>query len=1463
MIVRFGGGNSGIMDYLENGAKHGRHYSRDELDTRTIIDGDIDVTDRIIDCIKDKGQERYLHITLSFNEPDITIDKMQAAYEDYKELLLTAYDDDEINTYAEIHWPKLQQIRDRTTDELHERHPHVHLVIPKTNLLSGGYANPQGMYEQNLSSWEGLQEHINNKHGLKSPALSPRVSIENYASVLDRHKKNEFKGRSKAAETKRSIFKAIEDNNISSFAELREVVSEHGEVKTRNKGKDNEYLAVKLPGNTKYTNLNSPIFSESFIEKRELPHKSLSKYQIDNRLQRWETIAQEIKYISDAGPKVKASYRQLDQTGKSDFLSKQKEAFYESHKIPEPKQRTAAFRPGYSEFTGRAEAERCSLHDLSTRHVVHDRPGGWNVTRAELFLSDDEIEHIQLTETISDDGLQRAVPDPARIVEKGTIRSLSAQIVFEIEERNEEQTTNDLELFKEIRKELNPNLVLAYAQSNHLLNPEDHRVTTAKDGSARISFGKHNYNVSDFFTKGLGLEWRETKIILQSLYEAQEQGFTVEAKPNKTIQKHIREFEDNVYPHKIKQHNSLKADQKSYKLKTVKEINDEYYTENRKIWSIDGLNRKEREKLISINVFNKLVSEEQLKAEMYEQDRDIHQSRYPFSDHFKMHLAEKEVIDMGIIDKLKSRYSNEDLHKEDANVIAGKGFDFVLNGKEASSRAKLTAELENSGKPHTAYGYAFTELRPQQEKDSVIFFKGNDKLFETHPGGTSLVGEPSFDKVATALSYSLQRYGNPLEITGTDEFRKQLVEVSAANDLKVSFSDPALNEALEARRAEISRDAEKVNSISAPSLELDQSLGGAAAVDKALLESKQREIATAINDTPKEQTELASIAIAQRHNEHEREELNADTASKDIALYKELGAAPAMQAYFAVTMASNAAANADYKAELIANSPDEFMLTNHAAREFTDDLEIEFQEHNPKNTLTNEERQFADLEAELQQRMANGDYAPADNQSDLEEIIESARYEMDVKAMSDLVNGTMPIIEDEKYKQDKTIEAENDYHEARSDMAMLKQELNARMEAADYSPAEDQNQLESLISKAQTSMSFGAMQALIDREPIESVNEHLAAASNDATLYEVKEMLHATQDNAQPDSELDLDKLYKLEVVAGSTDNSAFAAMVMASDQRSLLADRIVERFESGEIESATIKTADNSTLLTQSAKQEGAYQVTHFDSNDIPLGDNGEMSLRDAVNELTTGIDIRTLDKATVKELTGEDFNAPDFELKQFNYSAQNVDNPSFSLVVGDKITQYSTAAEAGQAFFEADSTQIPSVIQNPPGGLSMASRDNVNVIAETHAGINEAGDRTFNKVLPTASSPIGDEFNAGFVAGTIKQEPAPLSIENAHAKDSLNKIKALDAPTDTEQAKDAAQSIAINLKRLQGEPELKEAAFAVSELTKKSPELSEQLSSMTGHDSYLKAVMTTKQPEVTQQQEKTIKTDTRDFDL
>lgn len=113
MLIRCRGYNSGVKEYLEEGQKSGREASRDELDERVILDGNLDLTEMIYKSIPDKGQDRYLTFTLAFKEDDVEYDKLSAITQEFKSFLMAAYYTEEFNFYAEAHLPKIKTMEDK------------------------------------------------------------------------------------------------------------------------------------------------------------------------------------------------------------------------------------------------------------------------------------------------------------------------------------------------------------------------------------------------------------------------------------------------------------------------------------------------------------------------------------------------------------------------------------------------------------------------------------------------------------------------------------------------------------------------------------------------------------------------------------------------------------------------------------------------------------------------------------------------------------------------------------------------------------------------------------------------------------------------------------------------------------------------------------------------------------------------------------------------------------------------------------------------------------------------------------------------------------------------------------------------------------------------------------------------------------------------------------------------------
>jgi len=330
MLIRVRGYNAGIQEYLEEGIKSGREFTRDELDQRVILDGDLDLTRQVYESIDDKGQDRYLSITLAFREDDISHDTLHEITQEFKQFMMYAYKPEEFNFYAEAHLPKIKLIKDKAIGEMIERKPHIHIVIPKKNMLSGHIFDPVGSsYSQSEKHLEAFQEYINQKYNLASPREHVRADIKDAASVLSRYKGDDFYGKNR--EFKQDLVKQVIERGIVTRQDFYALVAEHGETRIRNQGKPNEYIAAKLPGDAKYTNLKETIFQDDFIVRRELKKPPLEQKVIQDRLLQWPQRAKEIKYVSKAGPDFRKFYAASTPDERLQLLAARELEFYRTY----------------------------------------------------------------------------------------------------------------------------------------------------------------------------------------------------------------------------------------------------------------------------------------------------------------------------------------------------------------------------------------------------------------------------------------------------------------------------------------------------------------------------------------------------------------------------------------------------------------------------------------------------------------------------------------------------------------------------------------------------------------------------------------------------------------------------------------------------------------------------------------------------------------------------------------------------------------------------------------------------------------------------------------------------------------------------------------------------------------------------------------------------------------------------
>ena len=352
MLIRVNGASSGIKEYLENGRKDGRDFSRDELDERVILSGDLELTDAIINSMDNEG-DRYLHVTLSFKEDAISPETLSAIVGEFKEFAMTAYDQDEYNFYAEAHLPKIKSYVHQQSGELIERKPHIHVVIPEKNLLSGQHMNPFGKSEHQTKFIDAFQEHINAKYGLASPKDHRRIEYTSESAIISRYKGDLFEGTHR--ELKDRILGQMLERGIDRFEDFQKLAAEHGQTRTRNEKTEREYVNVKQPGASRGVNLKEYVFSRQFVELPTAEKRAALAAEIKRqydapgdprktdrqsaaRLAEWRELrAKELKYVNSGNRGFYQQYRAADRDTRRAILADRETRFYaKANQQPHP-----------------------------------------------------------------------------------------------------------------------------------------------------------------------------------------------------------------------------------------------------------------------------------------------------------------------------------------------------------------------------------------------------------------------------------------------------------------------------------------------------------------------------------------------------------------------------------------------------------------------------------------------------------------------------------------------------------------------------------------------------------------------------------------------------------------------------------------------------------------------------------------------------------------------------------------------------------------------------------------------------------------------------------------------------------------------------------------------------------------------------------------------------------------------
>lgn len=800
MLIRLRGGHSGVKEYLEEGIKNGRDYTRDELDYRVTLSGDLQATHDIIEQIK-TGGERYLHITLSFKEDAVPHELMQTITEEFRQFVCHAYEEDEYCFYAEAHLPKIKTIIDKKSGQPVERKPHIHVVIPEVNLRTHQRMEPLGKIKHNIPYLDAFQEVMNEKYGLASPKINVRgrFTDENtlqYGEV--------FAGANKTI--KQRILADIIKHDIRTPQALEAHLNYQGfQVKIRNAGKSNNYINIKLPTGAKGINLKDNVFQPTFLalppteKQQHLAHIQTSHYLEPGQPYKapeftHETLAHwyaqraaEVRFVTRRN---REKYRALSPEKQREFLTQKQEA---ARGIPTPN-REPQHPQRDAEQSLRAAGEYLSdaqrnCHGVKSgiRNLTHRR--AIRTVRAAL----QRCEHYQATPRPDTLPARQRCDNPVS------------------------QTADTLQQAKPLPKQsISATTLLNYVARTHGVYTKKYPITVMSNGQERIMCGQQAREPTEFLTQEMHLSLQEAHNLLSRAQHAKARDweqFTQEWQPN------LQQQRKAAWQAQIQHEKAQRT-----------ELNQHYRMEKNAIYGDDTLSRAERKAALSIARMNKVLADmayqenkkharERLKEEYPSTPQTQYQyfeQRHQKTEGFTMTNEVKgKLIDHGAAPyefkkgNKQSYFVKIEQQNSPIQTVWGAGLPHAIEKSQVQRGDDITLSRQNSRaeqkRPHIDWEIKKTETPHQKQTETDLSPLTNKALNEKLQATRVLVHYPKLKELGVSLEH-IQKTDKGDKI----HYNNKSLSVTQLIKETHGYSTKRINEELNAIYTEQERDKARV-----------------------------------------------------------------------------------------------------------------------------------------------------------------------------------------------------------------------------------------------------------------------------------------------------------------------------------------------------------------------------------------------------------------------------------------------------------------------------------------------------------------------------------------------------------------------------------------------------------------------------------------------------------------------------
>ncbi len=775
MLIRISGDVSGIKEYLESGQKKDRYFSRDDLDERVILNGNLDIVDNVIKSMSGEG-ERYFRMILSFKEDHIPKEILQNISNEFRNFYFKAYSDDEIHFYAEAHLPRIKSYVDKN-GAIVERKPHIHVVVPKINLQTNESVDYKEL--DNIKYVNAFQEMINAKYGLESPKDNPRYKINETSEYIDRYKGDGFKGKGK--DFKIQLLDTIMKEGIKSVDELATYLEQNNhQIKYRNYNKNNEEKYINIVSEDGGINLRDHVFKDGFLklsseEKQAYLNDNLlvptAKYLIpgttkeisleyQKTLQEWDEIKSlEIRYTRNFSKQQLKNYYELPPEEKIQFLQECKlkqQSKYETQSLTTSQDFTGELKDAYRRIIDNYIAETGThSRDLNEGLAGICRTETKPLTRSRR----NEIARRyagNLERGGTSQERYRVNSDSSSTGRTNPGSSTLSNNVYEFENK---QVSNQ---FKEYIHELKADVLLELLEKTHGLNPEIYRITVAKDGSDRIGAGTRNLNNFDFLLNEMNMTSNQAKAILENALGMQEEILREEGHERRAPKYLYEEYKIWFEDFKKERSKSL-LENKGEAKETKQKIKDRYQLKIDKIREDKSIFYHKKKEIIKAIRFEQTLELADANRLLQMTSSDI-RKKYNLEMQqayrtFLMRKAQEEKDEKALLELRRLRIDFE-RSTENLSIFYTKRYqEYKLN---------ISHEIDKNG---------------------VIHYKVNNSTVIKDHGARVEVAKNKDEYIELSLKLAMHKMGNKLSLRGKESFRRRGVELVVKKGLNVTFLD--------------------------------------------------------------------------------------------------------------------------------------------------------------------------------------------------------------------------------------------------------------------------------------------------------------------------------------------------------------------------------------------------------------------------------------------------------------------------------------------------------------------------------------------------------------------------------------------------------------------------------------------------------------------------------------------------